>query len=364
MRTTREQHIFEQVSIALFLANRPDWFPILNKLNGKILQLFRDESMRTALIKELSVVENFILMKAELYVTADRDNNLFKGPLGALIPTKEVSDITIEDALNDIEKMLSNKKANIIDLLPIYSVVGYRIIRLINPPNYAMAGAPFADFLKLIQDEKKIVITKKADDKDIKVTTEFGTLISKPYMVAIAESESAVSLLERLTVPEHRTSWQRFNVNTDSATGLPVIGKFIEHGLPLIAGPSTHIIFLLTAVRALQTLLSFELADDELYELSIAYQAYLTTAGYHTGCEVLYSAANCLKREYDFSSFWNNIPEQIKEHQEFKDLSIYVDKTLKAISATSLNNGQTFFSPAINKTSESSSHLATAAPMY
>lgn len=342
---TTDERLFIQLSIATFFANNRHLFPVIDTINERLMKLLNNEQFKAAIIEKLSLVENFKPLRDELYATVDAEKNYVKGPFGALVPTQDIAKITVEDALNDISAMLQNEQANLIDILPIYSVLGFRVIRILDPRAYDEAGKDFAQEKKSIEDEKKQAVTRKVPFEkeltDIIPTAQLGTPMSASYMNAFNNSEHCRTLLQNIALPEHRASWQRFQV--DGTLELPIIGNFAKYGSPLIAGPSTHVMTLLTAVNALQTHLSFTLSEEELHSLSVAYMAYLVIAGYHTGDEVLFSASKCLKLEYNFDDFVANIPKEIKEKAEFKTFLSDVEKKISLLSGNSAHNSQGFF---------------------
>lgn len=342
---TKDEHLFMQLSIATFFANNRHLFPVIDTVNEFLVQLLTNEQLKASIIEKLSLAENFKPLRDELYATVDAAKNYVKGPFGALVPNKDIVEISVEEALNDISAILQNKQANLIDILPIYSVLGFRVIRVLEPKLYDEAGKAFATEKKSIEDEKKQAVTRKVPlDKeltDIIPTTQLGTPMSASYTYAFNNSAQSRALLQRIALPEHRTSWQRFNV--DSMLNLQIIGDFAKHGLPLVAGPSTHVMTLLTAVNALQTHLSFTLTKEELHSLSVAYMAYLVIAGYHTGDEVLFSASECLNIKYNFDDFVANIPAEIKENAEFKAFLNSVEKKMELLSGNAAHNSQGFF---------------------
>lgn len=357
---TQDQHLFRQLSIATFFANNRHLFPVIDKLNQHLLLLLNSEQFKASIVEKLRLIEHFKPLRDELYATVDDNKQYIKGPFGALVPTKKMEEISIDDALNDISMMLQNKQANLIDILPIYSILGFRVIRVLDPKIYEQAGQEFATNKKGIEDEKKQAVTRKVPIEkeltDITPTAQLGAPMSAAYLNAFNSSTQCLALLQNITLREHRTSWQRFNV--DSTLNLQIIGDFAQHGLPLVAGPSTHVLTLLTAVNALQTHLSFELTKEELHSLSAAYMAYLVIAGYHTGDEVLFSATECLQMKYNFDDFVANIPAEIKEHKEFKLFLTDVENKIALISGNSAHNPQSFF--AIPTVSDNDSALSSS----
>lgn len=308
-----EQNAFLESCLAIYFARRPGLFPIVNTFSNKILAILADHEKRTEILKQLEIGDNFKNLKNELYVIADHEKNFFRGPLGALKPNKPIDEISPEDALCDIEMALKKDNANLINIMPIHSVFGYRILRLLNPNAYNQAGLNFAPCKKSLEVYKKLV-TKKAEDKDIPVTKQLGVAITDSLCQKINAMEETQKLNHEIDVLEHRNSFGRFAINNETGK----FNQFISCDVPLAAGPSTHALSLFTAAYAYKDVVSIELTNEALQEYALAYFTYLTTAGYHTFHEVMFSANLSLGLTHDMHSYLNNIPkENIQLFTEF-----------------------------------------------
>lgn len=310
-----EINAFIESCLAIHLATRPNLFPVVKKFSNIILEIITNQDNKLKIINELRKSENFQNLKNELYVIADYDKKIFRGALGALDLKKPFDEIQPEDALNDIYNALIKPDANLLSIMPLHSVFGYRILRLLNPEGYNAASLKFSSFKKMLEEAKKFVI-RKAEDKDIPVTKQLGVSIDEISHHLINEMIEIKEISETIRVLEHRNSYSRFMIKEEDK-----FQNFIKFDAPLVAGPSTHALSLFTAVYTYNSMLQISFTNEDLQEYALAYFAYLTTAGYHTFHEVMYSAATSLGLSYDMSGYLENIPKSnIKLHNESKEM--------------------------------------------
>lgn len=325
-----EKNAFLESCITIYFARRPELFPIVNKMSEKFLATINER--REEIIAVLNKGTNFKSLKDELYVIANYEKNFFKGPLGALPPSKEIDKITPNEALEDIEKMLKNDQANLISIMPIHSVFYYRIFRLLESNAYEKAASNYKTLKESIEKVKnpelkdpkdpiekatKTYVERKAEDKDVPVTRQLGVALSEEHCKTINEMDETKELCKSIPVLEHRTSHGRFQINI-SQEHPDVMQEFQKHHAPLAAGPSSHAITLLTGANTYLLIdPKMSLTTSESLSYVWAYASYLTTAFYHTTQEVIYTATRCLNLKYSMDSYIDNLPENIQKNPEF-----------------------------------------------
>lgn len=191
--------------------------------------------------------------------------------------------------------------------MPIHSVFGYRILRLLDPEAYKNAGSRFALYKEALEGKKKFII-KKDEDKNIIATDQLGIASSLNNIQKINEMDETKKIKKGI-ISEHRNSLQRYSISKQGKK----FQDFVDNDAPLAAGPSTHALSLFTAAYAYQNIVSIDFTLDELLTYALAYFVYLTTAGYHSFHEVMLSAATAITTNLEFSynmgSYLENIPK-------------------------------------------------------
>lgn len=316
---TKEENIYFESRMAIGLSMHPEWFPSVTFISEFILQSIK---INRSLIIDIFATDagkrSLESIKIDLYRTE------LSGPLGAIVKDKDaLATLTIEEVLTDIEKRLdpSNPPDNLIQIMPVHATFAYRIARLLYADVYKEFEGRLSTVVKFI-DEGKKGIKRKAAEKDIPITTQFGVSDSEELTTKINASIEAKNLSSKITNLTHKTSMQRFASDPSN----PILQDFITNNLPVIAGPSTHTVSLLNAamvyVKLKDTILN-------LMEYSFAYYCFMATAGYHTFHEVMSVATQCLINassqyiydygtpSFSFKNYHENIPEMHKDAQAF-----------------------------------------------
>lgn len=294
MRSKEENAYFES-EMAIKLAVHPELFPSVKIISAQILELI--STRREEIISKFTTEASITAIKEKLYRSSSR------GTLGGI--SKSTDGLTINKILDDIETTLRNA-TNLIQIMPIHVAFGYQIGKKLDEQSYLVFQSEFKEANDFVAKGKQAV-REKAEDKDIVPTVQFGV----SELADVCEKINALpesKLLRETIDPSHRNSLQRYHVDLEN----PVLRIFVENNIPMAAGPSTHTVTLLTAVKLYEKLLGVKFTKEMLHEYISAYFAYFGTAGYHTFHETMSVAAKCIGIPYTIHSYSDNLPAHIR----------------------------------------------------
>lgn len=326
---------FESV-LALKLAVNTELFPIVNTISKIILNII--QSRKNEIIEKLTEKDNLKMLQGELYTQ-----------FGALTEKKT----TPESVLNDIQSVLENKNANLIKIMPIHAIFGYRILRLLYEEQYEKIRSNFKEAKLYIEHAKKYVA--RNDEKKVIPTSQLGVSRNPHFCKKIHEMPESQAILSE-NAKQHKTSLERFKIDHDAEA----IKEFVAHSIPLAAGPSSHTLALMTAAKLYETLTEQPFSNEDLCSYKTAYFAYFGTAGFHTFFEVENVFARCFDLSCKINNYNDSLPENIKKSIVFEELKkLFPTQLNKIESPKSKYNPHVLFTQPIDetKTNINTTHL-------
>ena len=289
-----EYNAYFESCLALALAEHRDLFPTVDLISKHIIEII------TSRKKEILMTLN----NKTRFETVLR--NLYNKDFGALANKKE----TPEAMLNDIQTMLMDKSASLVNVMAIHYIFGSHLLRFLEKENYAAIKPHFEIVQSLVNVTKKHV--ERKPEENVASTCQLG-IVRLPFFCEKMNSVLHATHVKQY-ICEHKTSLERFEIEYTAA----IFREFIRHHLPLAAGLSTHTLELLMAVKLYEMKTLKPFTQAEWQEYSLAYFVYLTLAGYHTFHEVMLVTATYLNVSYQLDSYLSHFPPHLKQHPFIK----------------------------------------------